>query len=485
MKIRDLFAGSKQAAEEEKKEEKEEEKKEEKEEEKKEEKEEKKEEKEEKKNPFEKGKEEKKEASVKDAAAMPPTGARDPGDYGDAGKMESFEMERWWKDMYPEFEKMKATERKTSLNDPEGKVELLTGTVGQKSEDNPTPGASTKVPAIFAKRFSNKWEPRKTFYAVVKVAEDGSTEAFTANFNDVAGEDANKEVFDVFTSDQYMNDIIDTVKTDGIIEARKQMNGKVAQLEGITPGKTSEVNPLYDSHEECKDSNKPREGMRPSAKESHEKGDSKEYYSKAYGDAGYASDLVNASKKIAALESEIVNMKKREIATKMADRALHLARVAASRGIIPFDLSNIEKQAMEYIKLDETGLKALANHFDKLPIVNRRAVEAYQIPEAENMASGVVHNSLDAVHKVRIEDTKPEDVAPEGIQPSVENNAKISAEQAESIRKKAAIVPQMHSNNDGASLPDFTAKFNTIENRLKRAGKFEEYKHLLRSNRRQ
>jgi len=396
-------------------------------------------------------------------------------------------MDRWWKAMYPEFEKMKAEERSKSLNDPETKIELLTGPVGNRTESDTVPGTSTKAPAIFAKRFSNKWEPRKTFYGVVKVAEDGTTEAFTANFTDVAGDDAGKEQFDAFTSDSYMNDVVEVAKTDGVESARKQMNGKkLAQLEGITPGKTQEVNPLYDSHETCKDSNKPREGVRPDAAEGHQKGADKDYYSKAFGDSGYASDLVKANKRIASLEGTVTDMKKKEIARKMADRALHMARIAASRGIIPFDLPNIEKQAMEFIKLDENGLKVVANQFEALPIVNRRAIEAYQIPEAENMASGVVHNSLDAVHKVRIEDTDPENVAPDGIQPSVENNAKISAEEQARLRKKAAgIVPQIHANTSGATLPDFTLRFNTIENRLKRAGVYDENKHLLRSNRRQ
>ena len=434
-----------------------------------------------------------KSADVKEAAAQPPTGARDPGDYGEPGAIETFEMKRWWQDMYPEFEKMKATEQRTELNIPEGKVELLTGPLGPREESDPEVGKQTDAPTIFAKRFANTWEPKKSFYGVLKVAEDGAVEAFTANFTDVTDEDAGKEQFDDFTSDAYMDEIVDTVKEHGVEATRKIMNGKTAQLEGITPGKTEKVNPLYDTDEEKKNSNSPREGERPDPKEGHGKAVSndKAYYAKAYGDEGYASDLVTAQKKVASLTQEVADLKMDQSSDLIAKHALHLARVASSRGLIPFDLTNIQSQAMDYIKYDENSINAVKAHLEKLPVVNQRALEAYQIPEAEDMSSGVIHNSLDAVDRIRMEHTNAEKVAPDGIQPAVESNAALTAEQKVHISKKAseAIVPQMHADSaaDTGGLPDMSKYFtNTIENRLRAAGKLDECiaKGWLKSNRR-
>ena len=435
-----------------------------------------------------------KSADVKEAAAQPPTGARDPGDYGDPGAVESHEMSRWWQDMYPEFEKMKANEVSIEFNVPEGRVELLTGPVGQREESNTEVGKQTNAPTIFAKRFTNAWEPKRSFYGVVKVAEDGSVEAFTTNFSDVTDDDAGKDQFDSFTSDEYLDEIVETVKTNGVEATRKCMNGKTAQLEGITPGKTEKVNPLYDTDEENKNSNSERKGERPDPKEGHGKAVSndKAYYAKAYGDEGYASDLVTAQKKVASLKQKVADMEMDRKSDLIAKQALHMARVCASRGIIPFDLTNVQAQAMEYIKYDENGINAVKAHLEKLPVVNQRALEAYQIPEAEDMSYGVVHNSLDAVDKIRMEHTDAENVAPEGIQPAVENNAQLTAAQKANISKKAAeaVVPQMHANSaaNPTGMPDITQYFtSTIENRLKRAGKFEECiaKGWLKTNRRQ
>jgi len=444
----------------------------------------------------------------KEAAAQPPTGARDLGDYADPGRIESYEMKRWWQDMYPEFEKMKGAEVAGELNEPDSKVELLTGFLGNKSADDPEVGHQTSSPdifnvspkAAFVKRFTKagpKWA--QSFIGVVKLGEDGQTEAFTANFRDIAGETGGEAEFEQFNSEEYLDRVIATVKDYGMNAAFSQMRGKVAQLEGITPGKTEKVNPLYDTKEENKHSNTSRPGERPDKKDGHgtTAGD-KEFYGKAYGDAGFASDLTTANKKIAALSDKITTMETKARSDKMAEYALHLARMASSRGICPFDIPNIQKQAMEYIQLDEPAIQAVKAHIEKLPVVNQRALEAYQIPEAENMQNGVIHNNVDAVDTVRnpggTYPQQPDNVAPEGIQPAVKRDAEVSANLNEDrIRKQAAeltnnIVPQMHASANTpqqfGGMPDVTKYFkSTIENQLKRAGAYEANKQYLRSNR--
>jgi hypothetical protein len=178
----------------------------------------------------------------------------------------------------------------------------------------------------------------------------------------------------------------------------------------------------------------------------------------------------------------------------IAKSALHLARVAASRGIIPFDLSNIQTQASEYIKYDENSINAVKAHLEKLPVVNQRALEAYQIPEAEDMSKGVIHNSLNPVDRIRMEHTDAENVAPDGIQSAVESNAALTADQKARLSKKASevsVVPQIHTISsglpDGAEVPDVTKYFtSTIESRLIKVGKLDECikKGWLKSNRR-
>lgn len=436
---------------------------------------------------------------VKEAAAMPPTGARDPGDYGEPGAIESHEMQRWWNDMYPEYQKMKSEESRKSLNDPETKVELLTGDVGSRSgaSDSAEVGKSTKAPSIYAgavivKKFANAWEPRKTFYGVVKLADNGSVEdAFTASFVDVAGDDGEQEQFNTFTSEAYVDEIVKQVKMAGPDATRKAMSGKkIAQLEGITPGKTSKTpQALYDTQEAEKDSNQPREGMRPDPDHGHGKeGSDDAYYGKAFGDTGYASQLKAAQAQITELRQKVADLEAEKKSQIVAKRSLHLARVASSRGVCPFDLENIQKQARGYLHLDDNGLNAVKAHLEKLPVVNQRALEAYQIPEAEEMAAGVVHNQYTSVRDVRYDNGKGEDVTPEGLQESVHNNARLSAQDQEKLRKQAQVAPQIHTNAlPGASenIPDVTKHFNTIENRLKAKGKLEENRHYLHSNRRQ
>ena len=447
-------------------------------------KEEKAEEKDEKKeNPFAK-----KDAAVKEAAAMPPTGARDPGDYGHAGGIEAHELSAW-KGMTEQFNMMKNEELKTSLNTPEGKISLLSGpmTGGEAASTEKLPGSAGTTPAIYSKRVITM-DPKKSFYTVMVKKADGSIDGFVATFNDVAGENATDETYNQFLSDGYHNDIHAAINANGLDAVKAEMSGRSpkAYEPGVTPGK-EESSTLYDSMESDKASNTDRKGERPDTKAGHGKAAAdKGYFTEAFGDAGYAAELVKANKKMAGelevankkvadMEASLTNLQKQEVARVRADRAVFLARYASSKGLVTFDLSNIEKQAKEYLKLDDAAYSAVKSHLEKLPTTHPIAVTAYQIPEAENMSRGIVHNSLNAVEKVRIEDAKPEAAATDGLQKSVEDGAKM-----------ASVVPQMSAAaaEAGVGIPDVTKHFNTIENQLKRAGKYDEFKKYLRSNRR-
>lgn len=407
-----------------------------------------------------------------EAAAMPPTGARDLGDYSNPGGIEKIELTTWWKEQYPQYEQMKGVERATDFSSPEGKVDILTGYVAH---------------------LVRKPKAANSYIGILKVAKDGSIEdGLIATFADIAGDNQTAEAYNEFTSPEYMDQVFEVAKADGIAGAQASLDGgvsfsKIAQMEGVEPGKTSEVNPLYDSYQSEKDSNKPRPGV---LLKDHKMADADQraYYKDAMGDPGYASDMVKkykmaaeeATKRAEKAEADLATMQKKESAKALAKRAVHLARMAASVGIIPFDLTNINKQAQEYITLDDTGFKQVKATLEKLPVTERRALESYQIPEAEHMQRGVVHNTINAVHTVREEKKAPEDVDVEGIQPAVEQNARLSSADEDRLRKKASVVPQISADpTQGGTVPDFTSRFSTIGNRMRAKGTFEEYKHKL------
>jgi hypothetical protein len=445
-------------------------------------------------------KEEKEGASVKEtktATAMPPTGARDPGDYGKAGGIEAFELGAW-QDMYKSFTQMKGEELSKDLNNPDSKIDLLTGSMagGESAATEKLPGDAGTTKAIFSTRTLNKLEPKKSFYTVMVKKADGTVDGFISNFTDAAGETGTEQDYDTFVSDGYRDLIHETIASnDGFMKAMADMGGRRPKeyTPGVTPGTTEKVNPLYDSEEEKKSSGKSREGMRPGEKEGHKSGSDKQYYSKAFGDSGYAADLVKANQKIASLTEELNKvasekqaLETREKARIMSDHALWLSRLAASRNVIPFSASSIQKQATEYVRMEATALEQVKKHLLALPIVNRRALEAYQIPEAENMEGGVVHNALNAVEKARYQNTE-DNVSPDGLQPAVESAAKISSDQQNHVRKQATVAPQLYVDNAGVpqQVPDFTGRFSTIENRLAKRGALEDalQKGHLRSNR--
>ena len=408
-----------------------------------------------------------------EAAAMPPTGARDLGDYSDPGGIETIELTTWWKEMYPQYEQMKAKERRTDFDSPEGKVDMLTGVVA---------------------RLVRKPKASKSFYGILKVAQDGAIQdGMVATFEDVAGSNQTADSYNQFTSPDFMNSLVDVVKTEGIPGAISALDGGhriTAQMEGLTPGKTDEVNPLYDAYQSEKDSNKPRPGVLLKDHKLAE-ADQKAFYKEmgSLGDPGYASDMVKKYKmsseaseaRAVKAEGELETMKKKETVKAMAKRALHLSRIAASVGLIPFDKDSITKQAEEYITLNDGGYRQVKSTLDKLPVTNKRAIEAYQIPEAEHMQKGVVHNSINAVHTVREEHKAPEDVDVEGLQPAVENNAKLSSKDEERIRKQAAsIVPQISADpTQGGTIPNFTSRFRTIGNDLRNSGQYDQWAHKL------
>ena len=521
----------------------------------------------------------------KEATSFPPTGARDPGDYGEPPVAKELST---WKGFNQEYEKMKGKEKRTEFDTPEGRVDLLTGVV--------------------AKLFINREKRGDAYWLVTK---EGSNFAMKSTFADVAGNDnLTEENFKKFCSNSYKLLILKTVSSKGLDDVRREMFGswvkvvrktakksagewdrlvrgawndqnKLAQIlddlredynyekgyaevtpqqevvigaleslidrvaerlgvseaveesvsEKYTPSYASKKRKtaapfegreittipkgLYDSHEGEKDSGKARPGVE--AVDAPKVAGDKKYFTEAFGDSGYAGELTKA--KVAAIVKENENLRKKvkaleedRIAEALAKRAVDLARKAAAAGVIPFDTDSVTEKAQEYSELDDRGFKAVEDTLNVLPVVNAKALKAYQIPEAENVNSGIVYDATESVRDEK-EGKHPDQLKLDNMKDDVESAAKLSkkadiglteegevippvqeksrferpaiveeetteeeltADVKERIRKKASVVPQLHKATADLEstnrVPDFSGRFTTIENTLRKKG---------------
>ena len=433
----------------------------------------------------------------KEATSFPPTGARDPGDYGEPPVAKELST---WKGFNQEYEKMKGKEKRTEFDTPEGRVDLLTGVV--------------------AKLFVNREKRGDSYWLVTK---EGSNFAMKSTFADVAEDNQTDENFKKFCSSFYKLLILKAVSNKGLDDTRREMFGswvKVKKTAVPFEGREITTVPkgLYDSHEGEKDSGKARPGVETT--DAPKVAGDKKYYSEAFGDSGYAGELTKA--KVAAIVKENENLKKKvkaleedRIAEALAKRAVDLARKAAAAGVIPFDAESVTEKAQEYSELDDRGFKAVEDTLNTLPVVNAKALKAYQIPEAENVNSGIVYDATDSVRKERIDGKHPDELKIDNMKDDVESAAKLSkkadiglteeeeevippapeksrferptiveeeeetteeltADVKERIRKKASVVPQFSKHTvdleSANRVPDFSGRFTTIENSLKKKG---------------
>lgn len=443
----------------------------------------------------------------KEASAFPPTGAKDPGDYGEPPVAKELST---WKGFNQEYEKMKGKEKRTEFDTPAGRVDLLTG--------------------IVAKLFLNKEKRGDSYWLVTK---QGSDFAVKSTFVDVAGENQTDENFKKFCSDFYKLQILKSITASGLDDTRREMFGKWVKVKKqATPFEGKEIKEvpkgLYETDETDKKSGQPRTGVEP--EDAPKVAGDKKYYTDAFGDSGFAGELTKA--KVAKMVKENDDLRKKvkaleadNIADALAKKAVDLARKAAAAGVIPFDVENVTEKAKEYSDLDDAGFKAVEETLDALPVVNSRALKAYQIPEAENVKDGIIYNDQDSVHKEKIEGKHPDELKLENMKPDVEQAAKLSKKKKKAdfketivrsfeeippvrersrfeehrpeeeerreeeevivpdtvgaavkdkIRKRASVVPQVSKDTadleNASRIPDFTSRFTTTGNTLRKKG---------------
>jgi len=167
----------------------------------------------------------------------------------------------------------------------------------------------------------------------------------------------------------------------------------------------------------------------------------KAYYTKMFGDADYAAALVKDYRK------------KSQAASVAAEQAVRLARLQASRGVIPFTKPAIRDAATRLVSLSGQAYQQVWKTIESLPLMNPIALTAGEIPEANNMQSGVVGDRLQGVRNPKGTVKTRGDIAND-----VAADAKIAG--------RRSFVPQLQV--EGAS--SVTLPFTTTESKLEAKG---------------
>lgn len=138
-----------------------------------------------------------------------------------------------------------------------------------------------------------------------------------------------------------------------------------------------------------------------------------------------------------------------------ARKAVDFARIAASRGLIPFTKTAVATKAREVVGYSNEKFDAQLELLNGLPIVREAAIKEARIPENEEVETGILANTHEAVR-----DPKNSSVGTEGLKSEVKSEGRIST---------AAVVPQMHTTSSLAPA-SFVNKLNTIANRMRQKG---------------
>lgn len=359
-----------------------------------------------------------------EATAVPPSGADFSGDKWPNGKDPKEVEERAWHAGAEKFKRDKSFEDAR----PNPTVDNRLDTVEYPRNDKPYVNASFKENKD--NKFSSYWE----------VVDAKSGRKLVADFANVPSETGpkNDQTFKEFSSKFYGNRIADTVVKEGLEAVQKQLGGTISKVTV--------------------------EGLKAIAAD---KSSLKKYYTDAFGDSSYASDLTSGSDKSkmdVAYTPKDDSVKNKKVETKdgtgklsakdidieraLARQAVVLARKFASRGAIPFTKESIMKKAESLMKLTAAEFKMRSESLDEIPIVNESALKEAHIPDTE---TGIVGNKAEGVR------TPTAQVKTEDINSNVKSDANV---------KKSSFVPQ--TATDG--VPQIKYQFNTVKARLDEKG---------------
>lgn len=252
-------------------------------------------------------------------------------------------------------------------------------------------------------------------------------------------------------------------------------------------------------------------GLKSTAREPkiEDKAEVRKYYADAFGDAEYARELTSAQKQGAELglginsdkagnvakggdemnvaykpEAESADAEKGgleggnkadslgngAVPTKGASledrkakarKAVDFARLAASRGLIPFTKTAVADKAREVVAFSAEKFAAQLELISSMPEVVAEATKEGHIPDAD---SGIVGNTREAV---RDQNGKAET---EGLNNDVKSDAKVSQAAISAAKTRTAnVVPQMQLTSS-LTKESFTNKMNTLQSRLAAKG---------------
>lgn len=359
-----------------------------------------------------------------EATAVPPTGADFSGDKWPNGKDPKEIEERAWHSGGEKFNRDKSFENAR----PNPSVDRRLDSSEYPRNDKPYVNASFKVNPD--NKFSSYWE----------ITDAKSGRKLVADFANVPGDTGpkNDQTFKEFASKHYGKKIAETVVTSGLETVQKQLGGTISKVT--------------------------KEGLKVVAAD---KGGLKSYYTDAFGDSSYASELTSGagvtkmdtkytpkddsvkSKKVETKDGPgKLSAKDIDIERAQARQAVILARKYASRGAIPFTKEAIFSKAGNLMKLTADAFKTRSESLDDIPIVNEAALKQAHIPDAE---TGIVGNTKEAV---RDQNAK---VNTEDIDGNVKGDANV---------KKSSFVPQTAVEGT----PQIKYQFNTVKSRLGNKG---------------
>ena len=194
----------------------------------------------------------------------------------------------------------------------------------------------------------------------------------------------------------------------------------------------------------------------------------KEYYTKAYGDAGFAGDLTKGmdTKESAVLE-ENKQLKAEKTLRVKAQRALVVATKIGNMYNVPMTHDELKEATREIMKFDDASYTTFAGLITKI---------ADRVLPGEN---GVVHNNLVGVEK-GADGTTVVLSDQDGLLPEIERDAKDPESvitppdvKARLDRRpvNAGVIPQLNKvGSRGSILDNLSERFTSTKNRLKAQG---------------
>lgn len=359
------------------------------------------------------------------ATAVSPTGAEFSGDKWPNGKDPKEIEDRAWHAGAEKFDRDETFEN--SRVNPT--VDHRLDTTEYPRNDKPYVNASFKLDK--ANKFSSFWE----------ITDAKTGRKLVADFANVPKETGvkNNESFALFSSKAYGHKIVETVMEEGLESVQKQLGGKISKVT--------------------------KEGLQAVAAD---KGGLRSYYTDAFGDSSYASELTAGSDNTKmnigyTPKDDSVKSKKTEtkdgtgklsakdldIERAKAKQAVIAARKYASRGAIAFTQKAIFAKAQELLKLSPEEFRIRVSAIEEIPIVNEAALKEAHIPDTE---VGIVGNTKEGVRSPEAK------VKTEDIDSGVKSDATV---------KKSSFVPQVVSDDNALGIK---YQFNTVASRLEQKG---------------